>query len=75
MTNDPTTPAEWQNAVDVAHVYLMIDSAKQYGLVDGGPAINVDRCEELITRGREHGIVPRPEAVEEVIGELMRGRR
>ena len=37
---------------------LALDSARQYGLVTGGPVIDVDRCWELLARGRAKGFVP-----------------
>jgi|GEM_PF-5526102 len=30
---DPTTPAEWRHAGLLAHAYLMLYSARAYGLV------------------------------------------
>jgi len=64
-THDPSTPAEWQEAADLAHVYLLIDSARKYGLINGGPKrIDLDRCEKLLKRAKNRGIVPRPDAVE-----------
>ncbi len=59
-SHDPQTPVEWQEAVDVAHMLLTIDSARQYGLIKGGPAVNVDRCAEIIKRGAALGFVPAP---------------
>jgi hypothetical protein len=32
---DPETADEWQEAVDIAEFWLLIDSARQYGLVKG----------------------------------------
>ena len=39
-----------------AEVYLLIDAAKKYGLVEGGPEINVERCEEVIAEARAAGV-------------------
>jgi hypothetical protein len=55
---DPQTPEEWQEAVNGACVMLMVDSARQYGLVFGGPEVNVERCDELLARGKQLGVVP-----------------
>lgn len=55
---NPTTSGEWQQAVNLASALLLIDSAKQYGLVHGGPEIDVPRCEELLQRGRELQVLP-----------------
>lgn len=63
MNKEPNSPAEWQGAVDVAYVMLLIDSAKLYGLVSGGPEVNVERAQDIIRRGEELGVVPSPNAV------------
>lgn len=67
---NPETATEWQAAVDAAHALLVIDAARQYGLVTGGPDIDVVRCEEILERGRKKHITPRPDAVERFIAEL-----
>jgi hypothetical protein len=73
---EPQTEVEWQIAVDAANALLRIDAARQYGLIEGGPAIDVDRCVELIERGAARGTMPRRESVEEFVmgfnGELAR---
>jgi hypothetical protein len=61
---DPKTPEEWQDAVDAADVLLKIDAAREYGLVTGGPVVNVERCVELLKLGAARKITPRPDAVE-----------
>jgi len=38
---------------------LLLDSARQYGLVTGGPEIDVERCEEILTLGKARGIEPK----------------
>ena len=72
MVRDPETPEEWQYAVTAAHVLVMIDSAKKYGLVRGGPVINVDRCEWLLMEGRALGYEPREddETIRAVLAEF-----
>lgn len=60
MPNDPKTPVEWQEAVDTANFLLGVDSARMYGLLEGGPAVNVTRCEEILQRGRDLGYQPKP---------------
>ena len=64
---DPQNTKEWQEAVDAAEAYLGLDSAKAYGLVRGGPVVNVFRCEQIIRKGRDRGIIPINENVERVI--------
>jgi hypothetical protein len=63
MTN-PSTPGEWQEAVDAAHGALCLDAARLYGLVRGGPEVNVPRCEEILENGRMIGFRPNEDAVE-----------
>lgn len=67
MSRNPRTPEEWQEAVDGAQACLLLDSARQYGLIEGGPGVNVDRCVGLLEHGRARGIVPTPEGVDRVI--------
>lgn len=73
----PKRPSEWRNAVDAAHGALHLDSARQYGLVKGGPEIDVERCELILREGKKLGYLPRPDAVENFIRELAApsGRR
>ena len=61
---DPATVWEWQEAVDLAYGALALDSARQYGLITGGPGVSVERCEEILRRGKERGILPGTEAIE-----------
>jgi hypothetical protein len=42
----------------LAETCLLLDSARQYGLVTGGPEVDVARCLELLDRGRQLGHVP-----------------
>jgi hypothetical protein len=57
---DPQTPAEWQEAVNLARFLLDVEASKSYGLLAGGPATNVARCEELLKRGKDLGFHPAP---------------
>lgn len=66
----PKTSGEWQDAVDAAHVLLLVDSARQYGLITGGPKVNVERAVQLLRHGKQRGIHPRPDAIDRLIGEL-----
>lgn len=58
LPRDPKTAGEWQSAVDSAALMRAIHDCYLYGLLTG-PAINVDRCDELIERGRALGYTPR----------------
>lgn len=54
---DPKTDAEWQEAVNISAGLRMIADCQMYGLITG-PAINVERCDELLEGGAERGITP-----------------
>jgi len=54
----PTTREEWQTVVDASNALLALDSARQYGLVTGGPEISVERCTFLLAEGKRRGVVP-----------------
>lgn len=55
---DPETPEEWQEAVDVAAFLRMLHDCKLYGLIEGGPETNIDRCDDILERGSSMGIRP-----------------
>lgn len=56
---DPVTREEWQEAVDAAHFLLCLESARQYGLVEGGPEVDIERCVEIIDKGKAQGYEPK----------------
>src|SRR5919109_1085224 len=39
LMTEPQNPKEWQEAIDAAEFYLALDSARQYGLLTGGPTV------------------------------------
>lgn len=61
---DPQTPAEWQEAVNLAYFHAAVDAARQYGLIKGGPDVDLDRCEDLLARGTKLGYRPEPDIIE-----------
>lgn len=61
---DRRTPEEWQQAVDGAEALLLIDSARQYGLITGGPVVDVERCSEILKQGAARGIKPAADCVD-----------
>jgi len=72
---DPRTPAEWQEVVDGARAFLLLDDCRLYGLLTGGPKIDRDRCIELIERGRARGVVPQRDPIEVLgLGPVEGGR-
>lgn len=69
----PETAGQWQEAVDIAHAALALDAARQYGLVEGGPKVNVERCQEMLERGARTRIYPRADATDRFLRALLRG--
>jgi hypothetical protein len=67
---NPKKPGEWREAVDAAHGALTLESARQFGLVTGGPEVDVERCEEILHRGAALGYLPGPDAIENFIHAL-----
>ena len=55
---DPITNAEWQEAVDAAEFMICLHSAQAYGLIAGGPDVNLERCEDLLRAGAARGVRP-----------------
>lgn len=55
---DPKTRAEWQKAVDGAAGFRAIADCMMYGLLQGGPKINVGRCDEILAEGAKRGVRP-----------------
>lgn len=68
---EPRTPAEWQNAVDAAEAAMALNDARLYGLVTGGPSVNVDRCDDILRQGAQRGFHPGKDAIERYIAELL----
>lgn len=66
---DPTCDRQWQEAVDSAWAHLLLEDARKYGLVRGGPEVNVVRCREILDRGKQRGIVPSHQAVDKAVAE------
>jgi hypothetical protein len=56
---EPETPEQWQWAVDAAHCLMLIESAKAYGLVTGGPTTKEARCIDILERGAALGYTPK----------------
>ncbi len=71
---NPVTRAEWQDAADAAYGALCLDSARQYGLVTGGPGVDVERCEQILRSAKSIGITPANDAAERFVEQLHRER-
>jgi hypothetical protein len=69
---DPETPEQWQEAVNAAEFILAIDSARQYGLIETDIRPDVERCDDILRRGREKGFTPA--SVEELCRRHVGGR-
>lgn len=57
---DPRTHGEWQEAVNLAELALLLDSCRLYGLIKTEMRPNLDRCELILKRGAEKGFKPLP---------------
>jgi hypothetical protein len=68
--NEPTMPEEWQLAVDGSYSMILIEKARVYGFITGGPTINVARCEEMLRRGEALGYRPNRSILAVVAGGL-----
>jgi hypothetical protein len=55
---EPKTRAEWQEAVDAAAAARVVADCMMYGLLVGGPTINVERCDQIIERGQAREVYP-----------------
>lgn len=65
---EPQTRQEWQEAADAAEGALALASAREYGLVTGGPQVDLHRCSLIIARAREeHGVTPARDCIERFV--------
>lgn len=70
----PQTDEEWQYAADASKAFQLLESLRFYGLVEGGPVINLDKCEELLELAAERLIYPTDEGVIDVIARYVKGK-
>ena len=68
----PETPEQWQLAVNLAEACLLFESARQYGLITGGPIVDVPRCGEILDEGQRRGITPTVTGVEQAIDAFIK---
>lgn len=61
---DPETPAERREAVCLADGLLVIDAARNYGLITGGPDVDVARCQDILEQARDRGHKPQENAIQ-----------
>jgi hypothetical protein len=62
IPRDPITSTEWQEAVDLAEFFLLLESAKMYGLITCETVISPKRCCEILHRGALAGFMPASES-------------
>ena len=67
---NPRTPEEWQEAVDLANFGLIVDAARQYGLITGGPVFALKRCNDLLARGAKKGFRPQKGSEDKLLREF-----
>ncbi len=56
---NPTTQAEWQEAVDAAKLMREIADCVMYGLITTDMDINANQCDEILDQGARLGYLPR----------------
>jgi hypothetical protein len=61
----PETLEEWRSAAQSAAGLQLIEAARIYGFIDGGPKINLDRVDEILELARNRGIVPTTEEAQQ----------
>ena len=54
---DPQTPEEWSEAVHAAVWATALHAARLYGLIAGGPEVDMARCDAVLDAARRRGIV------------------
>lgn len=66
------TDEQWQEAVDAAYTYLLLNEARQLDLITGDADVEIDveSCERLLEMARGRGIEPSDDAVEKWAPEL-----
>jgi hypothetical protein len=67
----PLTVDEWNEAATLAAACLLIDDARLYGFVVGGPTVDRERCVEVLDQAARVGIVPTKLAAEQAALDLV----
>jgi hypothetical protein len=67
---DPEAIEDWQLAVNLAQALISIDLASRYGRMDIDPKCNIQRCEDLLSRGKSLGVEPIGRQVDTIIRAL-----
>ena len=77
LTNEPQGKEEWQLAVNLAAHVLMLDSLKQYGLIETAMVFDTKWAHDLLKRGAKLGYFPpdgEPMALPAIPPKRKRGR-
>ncbi len=69
--DQPKTGQEWREAVNLAELYCLVDSAVKYGLVTFSGVIDINRCEEILEQGRRRGVFPVKAEVDALMRDLV----
>jgi hypothetical protein len=60
----PTTPKQWQDAVDAAYLIHMVQTGQVYELLGDMPAFDFEKIFQTLEEGREQGITPMADIIE-----------
>ena len=70
MTDTPKMPRgrrsheQWRDMMAAAEACLQIDAVRQFGLIEGGPEINAERCVSILETGKARGFTVHQETVD-----------
>ena len=70
IVQDPQTPEEWRVVAQMAAGLRLIEDARLYGFLVGGPTIDVERVDDVIDRARELGLAPTVDEAQQAALEL-----
>lgn len=66
-----TDPEEIRAAALLAHAWKLIDSGRRYGVIEGGPPVDLDQCRAYIRRGRRLGYFPGNDEIGVMVGRVV----
>lgn len=69
----PVSNAEWQEAVNLATLLLLVDSGRQYGLITCSLDIDAERCRQILETGAARGFRPDEIEVDTLMRAIARG--
>ena len=71
LPRNPRSREELTYAATLAQAMLLLDSARAYGLVEGGPDVDVARCEELLAEAEDREIVVHQDDVDQAVAQIV----